>query len=311
MTCRKFLFFASLVPLLATVFLVSSVEAATKTAARKVVPAKVVPPVKFKSDAIPFEPQPGEFVSAIVMIPGTRQILYAYQPDVIHPAASLTKLPNVMVSVTRFKSWDKVVALSSRDEVGGGRLRVRSGARMTLRDMLYSTIVGSANNTATALARLSGLTRARFLQRMNSEAKKAGATQSKFVDPSGMSPANMTTARDMALIAEAAFRQPLISRPGGTSLYTFRILNTGTNKVIRNTNHLLTDDSDVWVFAGKTGYLPESQYNFVTQLRPMSADEKPILGRDVLVVVLGAPTKEGSFQSAKRLAEWAWASHEF
>jgi D-alanyl-D-alanine carboxypeptidase len=62
---------------------------------------------------------------------------------------------------------------------------------------------------------------------------------------------------------------------------------------------------------GKTGYLEESMYNFVGRFRPEQADGTPELGKDVLIVVFGAPTKDAQFQTAKRLAQWAWNNYEF
>ena len=258
-----------------------------------------------------FERQPNEFVSAIVMIPKTHQVLYAYEADKPHVAASLTKLANALVFVKRNPSWNKVVSLLGQDEVGGGRLRVNSGARMTIQDLFFSSITASANNAAQALVRLSGLTPAKFYAEMNKEVKALGAKDSHFVDASGMDPRNITTAQDMALIAEKAFSNATIRRAATSAQYKFTIRNTGEVKVLRNTNTLLTQDQEVWVTGGKTGYLEESMYNLVTIMRPMTRDGKPVAGKDVIVVVFGAPTKEGQFITSKRLAQWAWENYGF
>lgn len=262
-------------------------------------------------NAVPFERLPNEFVSAIVMVPRSHQVLYAYQADQSHPAASLTKLANAIVFVKRNLPWNRVVSLLAQDEVGGGRLRVRTGARMTIQDMFFSTITASANNTASALIRLSGLTKTQFFAQTNKEVKALGATHSHFVDASGIDPANITTARDMALIAEHAFQNPMIRRAATTMQYRFMIRNTGEVKTIHNTNTLLTDDPDVWVTGGKTGYLEESKYNLVTQMRPMTPDGTFVPGKDIIVVVFGAQDKESQFTISKRLAQWAWNNHEF
>lgn len=259
----------------------------------------------------PFVPNADEFASAIVMVPGTHQVLYAFKPDQSRVAASLTKLSNALVMVSRKTNWSRIVSIRKADEVGGGRLRVTSAMQMTMLDLLYSSITASANNAATALARLSGLSRPAFIAQMNAQAKKAGATHSHFVDASGMDPGNKTTARDMALIAEKAFKQPLIQRAAGSVHYQFALRPSGTVKLLTNTNALLTNDPDVWVFGGKTGYLEESAYNVAVQMRPMQADGTPEMRKDLLVVVMGAPSKEGSFATAKRLARWAWENHEF
>ncbi len=261
----------------------------------------------------PFLPYENEFVSAIVIIPKTHQMLYGFKPDLAHPAASLSKLPNALAFLTRGIRMSRSVRLLKEDEVGGGRLRVPPGSVMTVQDLFYSSITASANNTAMALSRVSGLKPAAFLGLMHQEVKKAGATHSVFFDVSGMDARNMTTAKDMALIADRAFANPLIRRAASVESYHFiaRSGRTRIDKIIKNTNHLLTKDPSMWVIGGKTGYLEEAQYNLVVRLRKLDLHGKPISGTDILVVVLGAPSKEGMFAAAKRLAEWSWNAYGF
>lgn len=263
------------------------------------------------SDAEPFAPIADEFASAVVMVPKTHQVLFAFKPDQPRVPASLTKLTNALAFSSLKPNWDKVISLQKADEVGGGRLRVAPGAKISVQDALFSAITASANNTAAALARISGLSQKAYLAKMNAEAKRAGAKHSAFLDAAGMNEKNRTTARDMALIAEAAFAQPMIQKAASTATYRFTIRNTGVEKTITNTNYLLTRDPSTWVIGGKTGYLEESHYNFVTQLRALDETGNPVYGKDLLVVVMGAPTKEGSFWSAKRMAQWAWKNYAF
>ncbi len=259
----------------------------------------------------PFTPHVNEFAAAIVMVPGTHQVLYSFKPDKLHTAASLTKLAGAMAFLKNPGPWERLVTLSKADEVGGGRLRVNPGTKIPLRDLFYSSITASANNAAMALARVSGLSMKGFLAKMNQVAKATGATHSVFYDASGMNPRNMTTARDMALIAEAAFNTPEIRRAATVESYPVRIASAGTVRTIKNTNPLLAPNTGIWVMGGKTGYLEESMYNFVGRFRPEQADGTPELGKDLIIVVFGAPTKDAQFQTAKRLAQWAWQEHEF
>jgi len=265
-----------------------------------------------KADAGPFVPNANEFASAVVMVPNTKQILYSFKPDLPRVPASLTKLAGALAWVKRGAlPYNRVVRMSSADEVGGGRLRLAVGSRMTFRDLWYSSITASANNAAMALGRAYPGGMKAYLTRMNSVVRTVGAKSTHYNDAAGMDPKNITTARDMALIAQAAFSYPDIRLPAQTSKYGFAVLGTATRKTITNTNKLLTNDSDVWVMAGKTGYLEESQYNIAVRLRPILADGTTDPRKDVLVVVLGAPTKDGSFSAAKRLAQWAWENNQF
>jgi D-alanyl-D-alanine carboxypeptidase len=149
---------------------------------------------------------------------------------------------------------------------------------------------------------------------MAKAAKAAGATHSTFYDVSGMNSKNKTTALDMAYIGLAAFRNRTIQQAASKMEYRFSVLDPklgNYEKSIKNTNDLLTKDPDLYVVGGKTGYLEESQYNLVVQMRPFDGQGNPVREKELMVVVLGAPTKEGSFAAAKRLAEWAWDNHEF
>lgn len=284
-------------------------------AAVLILPGFLIPGVSFAATKAvhwePFVPQDNEFAAAIVMLPKTHQVLYAFKADKAHTAASLTKLAGAMAFLKKPGSWERLITLSKADEVGGGRLRVNVGARIPLRDLFYASITASANNAAMALARVSGLSMKAFLARMNQVAKASGATHTVFYDASGMNPKNMTTARDMALLAEAAFNLPEIRRAATVESYPVRIASARQVRTIKNTNPLLAANSGVWVMGGKTGYLEESLYNFVGRFRPEQADGTPELGKDVLIVVFGAPTKDAQFQTAKRLAQWAWRVHEF
>ncbi len=265
------------------------------------------------ANAEPFVPYADEFASAIVMTPKLHQVLYAFKPELAHPAASLSKLPNALAFLTRGIRMSRRVSLLKQDEVGGGRLRLSPGSTMTVQDMFYSNITASANNTAMALARLSGLKPAAFLRLMNQEAKSAGAKHSVFFDFAGMDPRNITTAKDMALIADRAFANPTIRRAASLESYSFiaRYGRTRINKTIKNTNDLLTKDPSMWVIGGKTGYLEEAKNNLAVRLRELDVYGKPIPGTDIIVIVFGASTKESMFAAAKRLALWTWKTHAF
>ena len=265
--------------------------------------------IPFGVKAETFVPASGEFEAAIVMQPKSGNVIYAYNPEKPHVAASLTKLLTGLTVLELHPNWDKVVSIESEDEVGGGRLRVEMGSQMTLRDLFYSSITASANNAAMALSRVSGVSRTDFVARMNTIADRVGTKNTHVYEASGMEVNNMTTAYDMAKITEAAFSNDIMTRAATVSSYKFPILNTGETKIIKSTNSPFLLDDDVWLLGGKTGFLYESRYNLTAKLQPYVNgvhDSK----YEVIVVVMGAPTKQGSFDSVKRLAQWAWQNPE-
>ncbi len=248
-----------------------------------------------------------DFAAAIVMDAKTKKILFEYNADKPWVPASLTKLVGALTFIDRQPSWGAIVSIKASDEVGGGRLRVDEGATMSIQDLMYASITGSANNAATAFGRLSGLGYTGFITAMNTKVRSLGCDNSSFEDSSGMNPANITTARDMLTIATAAFNTSKIQIPASTVKYTFTIRNTGEIKTITNTNQLLLDPKNgLYVTGGKTGYLDESLHNLVYRVRPAKDDT-----RELMIVVLGAPTRADMFSVSEKLAKWAWAAHSW
>lgn len=254
-----------------------------------------------------YSPKENEFAAAIILSPRNGKIFYSFKPDKVHPAASLTKLVQALTMLDRNPNWNKTVSIAKTDEVGGGRLRVNVGTKLPLRDLWYASLVSSANNAANSMTRNSGLGTSAFISAMNAKAKNLKAASSKFVDSSGISPKNVTTASDMAKIATIAFAEPLIVDASQRYNYTYKIPATGEERVIKSTNLPFLLDDDVWLVGAKTGYLPEAKFNLAAQLRPVDANGKPDKQKEVLVVVLGAQSTSASFESAKRMAEWAWS----
>ncbi len=256
-----------------------------------------------------YVPTENEFAAAIV----TRadgKVLYEFKADKSHTVASITKLLQALTMLDKKWNWNTTVTMSKADEVGGGRLRVAVGSKIRLSDLWQSSIGSSANNAATAMARIGGPGVSTFVKKMNTKAKSLGAGSSVFYDPSGMDARNKTTARDLVKIVRAAFREELIVQASQRGPYTFALVNTGTAHSIKNTNAPLLEDPNIWLVGGKTGYLPESMYNYGTTIRPMNAEGKSDPKKELSIVILGAQSQASTFDSVRRLANWAWAQPE-
>lgn len=276
---------------------------------RFIIPIFILLALPLVTQAETYVPAPQEFESAIILQPKSRNVIFAYEPEKPHVAASLTKLLTGIATLELRPAWSKIVSIEAQDEVGGGRLQVPVGAELSVQDLFYSAIMASANNAAMALSRVSGVSREAFIARMNDIAGRIGAKNTHVYEASGMEVKNVTTAYDIARIAEVAFNNDMMRRASTISRYEFPIRNSDTVKVIGSTNAPFLADDDVWLTGGKTGYLHESKYNLVARLQPYENgvhDPK----HEVIVVVLGAPTKNDSFNSVKKLAQWAWARPE-
>lgn len=213
--------------------------------------------------------------AALVMDEESGDILYEKNADAPLPIASLTKLVAVRVFLDTRPSLNTVVSYNIQDErfnhqyvdspFEAARLKVKNGETMTIEDLLYASLVGSANNTVESLVRISGLTREEFIRRMNDSAVLWGARTAHFDDPTGLSPNNVSSARDFAIIAKEAFRNPIIQKASVTKQYVFATINTKKRHVIKNTNSLVS--SGVFELTGsKTGYLHEAGYCLIARM---------------------------------------------
>lgn len=233
--------------------------------------------------------------SYLVIDKATGEVLVSSNADLNWVPASLTKLVTVLVVLDTKPNLTKSIAMSKADEVGGARIATVAGVKYKTGDLLHATLIASANNAANALARSTGLSREEFVERMNKKALELGATQSVFYEPTGIDERNITSAEDYAKIARTAFSNQQILKIAKLQTYSFRSTShTKYVHTIKNTNKLL-GDSDMQIVAGKTGYLVESRYNFVS-------DVKDRFGNEFIVVLMGSQNSTTQFRETKELA---------
>lgn len=241
--------------------------------------------------------------SWMVIDDATRKTLLEMGPRTPHPLASITKLMTAMTALDKGLEMQERFAVVQKDFVGGATLKAPVGTTYTVRDLFDAMLVGSANNAANAVARASGEDMVDFIADMNAHAEKLGLTDTVFVDPTGIEPENMSSARDIAALGLKAFDLAEIRRATTTPLAT---LTSGPSlHTIKNTNGLLVNAKNgLTVLGGKTGYLEESQWNLVVKLK--DATHQP-----VLVVVLGSDSQKQSFRDAEALAKWTWKNYDW
>lgn len=205
--------------------------------------------------------------------------------------ASISKLMTALVLHDLNLDWNAAVIQAKADEVGGSRLRVAVGSKYKRIDLLHASLMGSANNSTHALARTSGLSMTQFVARMNAKAKALGMNNTRFVEPTGLSPENVSTAKDIAILVEAANRIPRLEAIGKKTSYTLRSVAAKPKEhTIKTTNKLLLAGENVAL--GKTGFIDESRYNFTV------VGQGPT-GLERTVVVLNAPSSAASFKIAQ------------
>jgi len=243
--------------------------------------------------------------SAVILNATNGEVIYSKNASEQLPLASLTKMVALKVFLDTKPNLNKIVTYKVQDENYNyeyaskselARLTVSDGETMTIRDLLYSSLLGSANNAVESLVRVSSLSRQAFIDRMNKYVKDIGTTQTKFIEPTGLSPKNVSSAMDYALITKAVLTDGNLEKVSMTKNYTFTTINTKKTHYLKNSNNLLFSSS-LKVTGGKTGYLDESLYCLMTRVKDSNGD-------DVIVVTLGAPTRALSFEETLKLINY-------
>lgn len=228
---------------------------------------------------------------AIVVDPTTGAVLFEKNSDRSVPIASLTKLMTTLVFLERWPELSREVAVTREDWTGAGHTQLRIGERVSLTNLLHMSLMCSDNCATRTLARESGMSREDFLAAMNKKALEIGMSHTRFVEFTGLDERNVATAADVAKLVESASRNPLIHTITTTRSFEFRTAKRG--HLIGNTNRLLYGRYEV--VGGKTGFISEAGYCFATWVRTQ--------GRDLIAVVLGAPTNATRFADAVRLIQ--------
>lgn len=195
--------------------------------------------------------------------------------------ASTQKLVTALV-IVESGNLDKPVKVLSTDlRVEPTVLGLRPGETYTRRHLLYAFLIKSCNDVANVLARDNAGSVAAFAAKMNAKMRALGCQNSNFRNPHGLTaPGQYSTAHDMARVAMAAYRHPVIRDAVRRSSYTFR-RNSGQIVTLKSTNHLLGSMPEC--NGMKTGYTVAAGRCLISTASHA--------GRDVILVQLGTRTK--------------------
>lgn len=227
-------------------------------------------------------------------------VLYQQDAGVKRSLASLTKLMTAQVFLNNNPGWDKEVMYLGSDNVGGASVDLRPGEVASVRDLFWTMLVGSKNNATKALVRSTGLSDSEFVAKMNAQAAEWGLTQTWFVEPTGLSAHNVTSARDYARLSQRVLQSPEVVQASTSANYTLRTKNTGRIISIRNTNRL-AESSRYYLTGGKTGFTYEAGYCLMTRLRP---EQNP--GSEIIIVIMGDSGYSNLFNHTEMLSEWVY-----
>lgn len=232
---------------------------------------------------------------AFIQDAASGEIVFAKNTGAVLPIASITKLMTALVLLDANVDLAQRVAVSGEDQdlLKGTRSRLRPGAVLTRDELLLIALMASENRAASALARTYPGGTDVFVRAMNAKAQTLGMRETRFADPTGLSPANVSSARDLARLVLAAQQHPVIGQYSTRESATVYAL--GRPLAYRNTNGLVR--AGQWdIGLSKTGYIAEAGRCLVMRVRMAS--------RDLVVVLLDSWGKYSRIGDANRIRKW-------
>ncbi|WP_371762706.1 D-alanyl-D-alanine endopeptidase [Massilia sp.] len=245
--------------------------------------AKVARMVALKSSAV------------LILDPKTKAVLYGKNARAVMPIASLTKLMTALVVLEARQDMAEMLKVTDADvdrlKYSSSRLHV--GTRLSRAAMLHIALMSSENRAASALGRhYPGGTKA-FVAAMNAKARALGMRRTRYVEPTGLSSANVSTPEDLARLVVAAERHALIRRYSTDRQFTIR---QGRQRTVYHNTNRLTASRRWKIRLQKTGYISEAGRCMVLHAT--------VAGRPTVMVFLDAQGKFSRAADANRVRAW-------
>jgi D-alanyl-D-alanine endopeptidase (penicillin-binding protein 7) len=235
--------------------------------------------------------------SALVLDADTGEIVIDKNADAVTPIASITKLMTAMVVLDRGLDMEQKIVLSREDidSLKGTRSRLRPGNILTRGELLLLALMASENRAAAALGRTYPGGIAPFVAAMNAKAGALGMHDSRFVDSTGLSPQNVSSARDLVKLVRAAHEYSVIRDFSTRDKASVRVSEKGRPLAFQNTNGLVR--AHRWdVELSKTGYISEAGRCLVMRVR--------LASKDLIVVLLDSWGRQSRIGDANRIKKW-------
>ena len=279
-----------------------SVEAADtkKQAAKKQAANRKATPVKKVAKRVESQDTDNLLLKSsavLVQDQSSGEVLFEKNSDAVLPIASITKLMTAMVVLDAQLPLSEMLTIGHEDmdTLKGTRSRLKVGAHLSREDMLLLALMASENRAASALSRHYPGGEKAFIAAMNYKAAAIGLKDTHFADPTGLTAANVSSARDLTKMVAAAAHYPLIRELSTTSERTMHV--DGRSIAYRNTNTLVRNDSSGWEIAvSKTGYIREAGKCLVMQAW--------LNNRPVVIVLLDSWGRLTRIGDANRIKRW-------
>lgn len=232
---------------------------------------------------------------AYVLDQNTNEVLFSKNPQAVLPIASITKLMTALVVVEAGLPLDEKLTVSEEDidTEKHTRSRLAVGTTLTRGEMLHLALMASENRAANALGRHYPGGLSAFVAAMNAKAISLGMVDTHYVEPTGLSSSNQSSAKDLATLVNVSSQIPLLR-----DLSTSREARVALGKRLvqfRSTNGLLSNP--LWdIGLQKTGFINEAGKCVVMQAR--------MAGRQLIMVFLDSSGKASRIADAERMRKW-------
>ena len=258
-----------------------------------------LPAVIKKADAAPLTLTAS---SGAVLLVKSNTFLYEKDSAKQQPIASLTKMMTALVFLDHNPGFDKEYVVSKDDNVVGGKNNLFTGDTVKVQDLWNTSLIASDNGATMALAHSTGLSDKEFAAAMNEKALRLGLFNTSFVEPTGLSDKDVSTARDIARLAKEALSHDELKKTTTQKDYNF-VTKEGREKKISSTDNLLYTGSDpkISLLGGKTGYTEGAGYCFVGKFIDGRQDE-------IISVVLNSNGKNDRFAETQNLVDWVFTN---
>jgi D-alanyl-D-alanine endopeptidase (penicillin-binding protein 7) len=237
--------------------------------------------------------------AALVFDQEEGRLLYAKNTEAVMPIASITKLMTAIVVLDANLPLDDTIAVTQDDvdKLKGSSSRLRVGVKLSRKEMLRLALMASENRAASALSRHYPGGQAAFVEAMNAKAKQLGMRDTRFVDPTGLNPNNVSTALNLAMLVNAGYRYDLIRQFSTTESVNLAMQGSRRHRGVafRNSNALVRS-GDWEIGLQKTGYISEAGRCLVMQAR--------IAAKPVIIVLLDSWGKLTRVADANRIKRW-------
>lgn len=232
---------------------------------------------------------------ALVVDQETNEVLYRKNDKAVLPIASITKLmTGVLVSEARLP-MEEIITISEADvdTEKGSSSRLRVGTQLTRGELLHLALMSSENRAAHALGRTYPGGLSVFVSLMNSKARALGMNDTRYVEPTGLSSQNQSSARDLAVLVNHAYGDPLLRELSTSPGHEVEV---GRRTLQYNTTNSLVKRPDWDIGLQKTGYISEAGQCLVMQAK--------VAGRKLIMVFLDSAGKLSRIADAQRVRRW-------